>query len=75
MPNQHETTITNHLVNILRNMRRGWEVETAVQAFIKGNTEMDLMKQQENTKEFPLNQLIVWGLGTTVGIAVGDFTG
>ena len=41
MPNQHETTITNHLVNILRNMRHGWEVETAVHAFIKGNSELD----------------------------------
>ena len=41
MPNQHETTITNHLVNILRNMRHGWEVETAVHAFIKGNNELD----------------------------------
>ena len=36
---------------------------------------MKLMKQEENTKEFSLNQLIAWGLGTTVGIAVGDFTG
>lgn len=41
MPNQHETTITNHLVNTLRNMRHGWEVETAVHAFIKGNSELD----------------------------------
>ena len=41
MPNQHETTITNHLVNILRNMRHTWEVETAVHAFIKGNSELD----------------------------------
>ena len=41
MPNQHETTITNHLVNILRNMRHGWEVETAVHAFMKGNSELD----------------------------------
>ena len=41
MPNQHETTITNHLVNILRNMRHGWEVETAVHAFIKDNSELD----------------------------------
>ena len=41
MPNQHETTITNHLVNILRNMRHGWEVETAVHAFIKGTSELD----------------------------------
>ncbi len=41
MPNQHETTITNHLVNILRNMRHAWEVETAVHAFIKGNSELD----------------------------------
>ena len=43
MPNQHETTITNHLVNILRNMRHGWEVETAVHAFIKGNSELDAL--------------------------------
>lgn len=41
MPNQHETTVTNHLVNILRNMRHGWEVETAVHAFIRGNSELD----------------------------------
>ena len=41
MPNQHETTITNELVNILRNMRHAWEVETAVYAFIKGNSELD----------------------------------
>ena len=41
MPNQHETTITNELVNILRNMRHAWEVETAVHAFIKGNSELD----------------------------------
>ena len=33
------------------------------------------MKQEENTKESSLNQIIAWGLGTTVGIAVGDFTG
>ena len=43
MPNQHETTITNHLVNILRSMRHGWEVETAVHAFIKGNSELDAL--------------------------------
>ena len=43
MPNQHETTITNHLVNILRNMRHAWEVETAVHAFIKGNSELDAL--------------------------------
>ena len=43
MPNQHETTITNHLVNILRNMRHGWEIETAVHAFIKGNSELDAL--------------------------------
>ncbi|MCY4553628.1 MAG: hypothetical protein OXC79_08135, partial [Candidatus Poribacteria bacterium] len=40
---QHETTITNHLVNILRNMRHAWEVETAVHAFIKGNSELDAL--------------------------------
>ena len=43
VPNQHETTITNHLVNILRNMRHAWEVETAVHAFIKGNSELDAL--------------------------------
>ncbi|MCY4553041.1 MAG: hypothetical protein OXC79_05165 [Candidatus Poribacteria bacterium] len=43
MPNQHETTITNHLVNILRNMRHAWKVETAVHAFIKGNSELDAL--------------------------------
>ena len=43
MPNQHETTITNELVNILRNMRHAWEVETAVHAFIKGNSELDAL--------------------------------
>ena len=43
MPNQHETTITNELVNILRNMRHTWEVETAVHAFIKGNSELDAL--------------------------------
>ncbi len=41
MPNQRETTITNELVNILRNMRHGWELETEVNAFIKGNSELD----------------------------------
>ena len=43
MPNQHETTITNELVNILRNMRHAWKVETAVHAFIKGNSELDAL--------------------------------
>ncbi|RKU28153.1 hypothetical protein C6499_10140 [Candidatus Poribacteria bacterium] len=43
MPNQRETTITNELVNILRNMRHGWELETAVHAFIKGNSELDAL--------------------------------
>ena len=43
MPNQHETTITNELVNILRNMRHAWEVETAVHAFIRGNSELDAL--------------------------------
>ena len=43
MPSQHETTITNHLVNILRNMRHDWEVETAIHAFIKGNSELDAL--------------------------------
>ena len=41
MPNQRETTITKELVNILRNMRHGWELETEVNAFIKGNSELD----------------------------------
>ncbi len=43
MPNQRETTITNELVNILRTMRHGWQVETAVNAFIKGNSELDAL--------------------------------
>ena len=43
MPNRHETTITNELVNILRHMRHGWELETAVNAFIKGNSELDAL--------------------------------
>ena len=41
MPNRRETTITNELVNILRNMRHGWELETEVNAFIRGNSELD----------------------------------
>ena len=41
MPNRRETTITNELVNLLRNMRHGWELETEVNAFIKGNSELD----------------------------------
>ena len=43
MPNRRETTITNELVNILRNMRHGWELETEVNAFIKGNSELDAL--------------------------------
>ena len=43
MRNQHETTITNELVNILRHKRHAWEVETAVHAFIKGNSELDAL--------------------------------
>ncbi len=43
MPNQRETTITNELVNILRHMRHGWELETEVNAFIKGNSELDAL--------------------------------
>ena len=43
MPNQRETTITNELVNILRHMRHGWEIETEVNAFIKGNSELDAL--------------------------------
>ncbi len=41
MPKRRETTITNELVNILRNMRHAWELETEVNAFIKGNSELD----------------------------------
>ena len=33
----------NELVNILRNMRHGWELETEVNAFIKGNSELDAL--------------------------------
>ena len=43
MPNRRETTITNELVNILRNMRQGWKIETEVNAFIKGNSELDAL--------------------------------
>ncbi len=43
MPNQRETTITNELVNILRTMRHAWEIETEVNAFIKGNSELDAL--------------------------------
>lgn len=43
MPNRRETTITNELVNILRNMRHGWELETEVNAFIKGSSELDAL--------------------------------
>ena len=43
MPNRRETTITNEVVNILRNMRHGWELETEVNAFIKGNSELDAL--------------------------------
>ncbi|MDE0636889.1 MAG: hypothetical protein OXI43_13715 [Candidatus Poribacteria bacterium] len=41
MPKRRETTITNELVNILRHMRHGWELETEVNAFIRGNSELD----------------------------------
>ncbi len=41
MPKRRETTITNELVNILRHMRHGWELETEVNAFLKGNNELD----------------------------------
>ena len=41
MPNRRETTITNELVNILRYMHHGWELETEVNAFIRGNNELD----------------------------------
>ena len=43
MPKRRETTITNELVNILRHMRHGWELETEVNAFIKGNSELDAL--------------------------------
>ena len=43
MPNRRETTITNELVNILRNMRHGWELETEVNAFIQGSSELDAL--------------------------------
>ena len=43
MPNRRETTITNELVNILRTMRHGWELETEVNAFIRGNSELDAL--------------------------------
>ena len=43
MPNRRETTITNELVNILRNMRHSWELETEVNAFIRGNSELDAL--------------------------------
>ena len=43
MPNRRETTITNELVNILRNMRRGWTLETEVNAFLKDNSELDAL--------------------------------
>ena len=36
MPNRRETTITNELVNILRNMHHEWKPETEVNTFIKG---------------------------------------
>ncbi len=43
MPNRRETTLTNELVNILRTMRHGWNLETEVNAFIKGNNELDAL--------------------------------
>lgn len=43
MPNRRETTITTELVNILRNMRHGWDLETEVNAFIRGNSELDAL--------------------------------
>ena len=43
MPNRRETTVTNELVNILRNMRHGWDLETEVNAFIRGNSELDAL--------------------------------
>ena len=42
MPNRRETTITNELVNILRNMRHRWELETEVNVFIKGNSALEM---------------------------------
>ncbi len=43
MPNQHEDTITKELVNILRNMRHGWRLETKVNAFKEDNSELDAL--------------------------------
>ena len=43
MSNQHEDTITKELVNILRNMRHGWRLETKVSAFIEDNSELDAL--------------------------------
>ena len=43
MPYRREDTITEKLVNILRNMRHGWELETKVSAFIGVNDELDAL--------------------------------
>ena len=43
MHHQRETTITNELVNILRHKRHGWDLEMEVNAFIKGNSELDAL--------------------------------
>ena len=41
MPKRREDTITEQLVNILRYMRHGWELETRVNAFSEDNSELD----------------------------------
>lgn len=41
MSNQRETTLTNELVNILRNMRHSWAVEVAVAPFTEAGKELD----------------------------------
>ena len=43
MHTQHETTITKELVDILREMRHGWNIETEVRPFIKGSSELDAL--------------------------------
>ena len=43
MPYRSEDTITEELVNILRSMRHGWELETRVNAFFGVNDELDAL--------------------------------
>ena len=43
MHNQHETTITKDLVDILRPMHHGWDIETEVRPFIKGSGGLDAL--------------------------------